>query len=110
MIFSLPLPLCYLQIGHKAYKDSSQKDTKINTVHNANVCVDFIKKTPLWGHLHHLLSGKTLASKAVIPAKSTKRNNEKKWNGRIVFGDVMFVAIKKWSKKREDFCRESSMF
>ena len=35
-----------------------------------------------------------------------------KWNGRIVFGDVMqserglfamFVAIKKWSKKREDF-------
>ena len=36
-----------------------------------------------------------------------------KWNGRIVFGDVtqserglfaMFVAIKKWSKKREDFC------
>ena len=42
-----------------------------------------------------------------------------KWNGRIVFGDVMqserglfamFVAIKKWSKKREDFCIESSMF
>ena len=42
-----------------------------------------------------------------------------KWNGRIVFGDVvqsergffaMFVAIKKWSKKREDFCRGSSMF
>ena len=35
-----------------------------------------------------------------------------KWNGRIAFGDVMqserglfamFVAIKKWSKKREDF-------
>ena len=42
-----------------------------------------------------------------------------KWNGRIVFGDVMqserglfamFVAIKKWSKKHEDFCIESSMF
>ena len=42
-----------------------------------------------------------------------------KWNGRIVFGDVMqserglfamFVAIKQWSKKREEFCRESSMF
>ena len=61
-----------------------------------------------------------------------------KWNGRIIFGDVMqserglfttktwgvlncfciirgkcfamLVAIKKWSKKREDFCRERSMF
>ena len=43
-----------------------------------------------------------------------------KWNGRIVFSDVMqserglfamFVAIKKkWSKKRKDFCIESSMF
>ena len=46
------------------------------------------------------------------------------WFGREMewencFGDVMqserglfamFVAIKKWSKKREDFCRESSMF
>ena len=43
-----------------------------------------------------------------------------KWNGRIVFSDVMqserglfamFVCDKKkWSKKREDFCIESSMF